>query len=217
MNSFYNDTLYPIQDKVLEIIQKSDSPFYLTGGTALSRFYFNHRYSDDLDFFVNQDTNFVLDADQITATLGKSAVVEIKLKSTTYYSIVVNELLKVDLVNDVGFRYGEAKSFPEFNRVDNVENILSNKLSALISRDEPKDVVDIWIIAKNISVDWPKMFQDANSKAAGIFPPEVAKKLTEFPTTMLEKIKWINDQPEAQVFSADITNICNSILKEEID
>jgi len=45
----------------------------------------------------------------------------------------------------------------------------------------------------------------------------VAKKLTEFPTTMLEKIKWINDQPEAQVFSADITNICNSILKEEID
>ncbi|MBW7858763.1 MAG: nucleotidyl transferase AbiEii/AbiGii toxin family protein [Leptonema sp. (in: Bacteria)] len=25
-------------------------PFFLTGGTALSRFYLNHRYSDDLDF-----------------------------------------------------------------------------------------------------------------------------------------------------------------------
>lgn len=216
MNSFYNDTLYPLQDKVLEIIQKSDSPFYLTGGTALSRFYFNHRYSDDLDFFVNQNPNFVSDADQIIATLGKSAVVEIKLKSTTYYSIVVNEQLKVDFVNDVGFRYGETKSFSQFNKVDNVENILSNKLSALIGRDEPKDVVDIWITAKNVSVDWPKMFQDANSKAAGIFPPEVAKKLTEFPTTLLEKIKWVNNQPEAQAFSTDITNICNAILKEEI-
>ena len=214
MNSFYNDPLYPIQDKVLEIIQKSNSLFYLTGGTALSRFYFNHRYSDDLDFFVNQNPNFVLNADQIIATLGKSAVVKIKLKSTTYYSIVVNELLKVDLVNDVGFRFGETKSFSQFNKVDNVENILSNKLSALIGRDEPKDVVDIWVIAKNVSVNWPKMFQDANSKAVGIFPPEVAKKLSEFPTTMLEKIKWINNPPEAQAFSEDITNICNSMLKE---
>jgi len=163
---------------------------------------------------VNQDTNFVLDADQIIATLGKSAVVEIKLKSTTYYSIVVNELLKVDLVNDVGFRFGETKSFSQFNKVDNVENILSNKLSALIGRDEPKDVVDIWVIANNVSVDWPKMFQDANSKAVGIFPPEVAKKLSDFPTTMLEKIKWINNPPEAQAFSEDIINICNSMLKE---
>ncbi|MCD4795127.1 MAG: nucleotidyl transferase AbiEii/AbiGii toxin family protein [Bacteroidales bacterium] len=29
-------------------------PFYLTGGTALVRFYLNHRYSEDLDFFVNK-------------------------------------------------------------------------------------------------------------------------------------------------------------------
>ena len=114
----------------------------------------------------------------------------------------------------LGFRFGETKSFSQFNKVDNVENILSNKLSALIGRDEPKDVVDIWVIANNVSVDWPKMFQDANSKAVGIFPPEVAKKLSDFPTTMLEKIKWINNPPEAQAFSEDITNICNSMLKE---
>jgi len=34
-------------------VKKSGTPFYLTGGTALSRGYFNHRYSDDLDLFVN--------------------------------------------------------------------------------------------------------------------------------------------------------------------
>jgi predicted nucleotidyltransferase component of viral defense system len=32
--------------------------FYLTGGTALSRAYLNHRYSDDLDFFVNAVNDF---------------------------------------------------------------------------------------------------------------------------------------------------------------
>ena len=30
----------------------------------------------------------------------------------------------------------------------------------------------------------------------------------------MEKIKWINNPPEAQAFSEDITNICNSMLKE---
>ena len=32
--------------------------FYLTGDTALSRAYLNHRYSDDMDFFVNGSDNF---------------------------------------------------------------------------------------------------------------------------------------------------------------
>ena len=46
---FYYKILYPIQDRVLEKIQSKG--FYLTGGTPLSRFYFHHRFSDDLDFF----------------------------------------------------------------------------------------------------------------------------------------------------------------------
>lgn len=29
--------------------------FYLTGGTALSEFYFHHRYSEDLDFFSEKE------------------------------------------------------------------------------------------------------------------------------------------------------------------
>ncbi|MDR0758720.1 MAG: nucleotidyl transferase AbiEii/AbiGii toxin family protein, partial [Treponema sp.] len=32
--------------------------FFLTGGTALSRVYYRHRYSDDLDFFVNSSKEY---------------------------------------------------------------------------------------------------------------------------------------------------------------
>jgi predicted nucleotidyltransferase component of viral defense system len=32
--------------------------FYLTGGTALSREYLHHRFSDDLDFFINASETF---------------------------------------------------------------------------------------------------------------------------------------------------------------
>lgn len=56
MNSFgnyYTEKLYPLQDGVMKIVKDLQLPFYLTGGTALSRFYYHHRYSDDLDYFVN--------------------------------------------------------------------------------------------------------------------------------------------------------------------
>ena len=52
---FYQNKLFPFQDEILHVMQRVESPFYLTGGTALSRCYLHHRYSDDLDFFVNKD------------------------------------------------------------------------------------------------------------------------------------------------------------------
>ncbi len=158
MNSYYKDTLYPLQDKVLKLIDSLQTPFYLTGGTALSRCYFNHRYSYDLDFFVNKDSNFIKLSEQILANLIKSFEVEVIIKSESYISIKVNKILKIDLVNDVQYRYGQFEKKKIFSKVDNVKNILSNKLSALISRDEAKDVVDIWIIAKNNRIDWKDIF-----------------------------------------------------------
>jgi len=44
-DDYYQNTLYPFQDKVLETIGKLPVGFYLTGGTALSRAYIHHRYS----------------------------------------------------------------------------------------------------------------------------------------------------------------------------
>ncbi len=57
-DEFYLKSLYPFQDGILNILKELKLPFYLTGGTPLSRFYFKHRYSDDLDLFVNDDGKF---------------------------------------------------------------------------------------------------------------------------------------------------------------
>ncbi len=46
--NFYEKILY-LQDEIFSMME-SDK-FYLTGGTCLSRFYYHHRYSDDLNFF----------------------------------------------------------------------------------------------------------------------------------------------------------------------
>lgn len=59
----YFARLYPLQDSVLAAFAAADTEFYLTGGTAASRGYLDHRFSDDLDLFVNDDERFALWAD----------------------------------------------------------------------------------------------------------------------------------------------------------
>lgn len=143
MDSFYEDTLYPLQDKVLALVDSMKLPFYLTGGTALSRGYFNHRYSDDLDFFTNKYPDFGLTVAKITSELKKHFQIEENIRAESYVSLKVESLLKVDFVNDVSYRYGKDVKMDLYSKVDNLENILSNKISALVNRDELKDVVDI--------------------------------------------------------------------------
>lgn len=41
---FYEEKLYPLQDGVLSLVKELNIPFYLTGGTALSRDYFEDRH-----------------------------------------------------------------------------------------------------------------------------------------------------------------------------
>ena len=63
--------IYKFQDSVLGDVNSLHSGFYLTGGTAVSRGYLNHRFSDDLDFFMNDDPRFVLWAERVIG-IGES-------------------------------------------------------------------------------------------------------------------------------------------------
>ena len=44
--TFYFDHLYPLQDRVLGLLREIETGFYLSGGTAASRGYLHHRFSD---------------------------------------------------------------------------------------------------------------------------------------------------------------------------
>lgn len=46
--TYYQEKLYPLQNRALNRKNNAPPAFYLTGGTALSRFYLHHRYSEDL-------------------------------------------------------------------------------------------------------------------------------------------------------------------------
>ena len=54
--------------------------------------------------------------------------------------------LQIDFVNDRIKRFGKIIVKDQIN-LDNPLNILSNKITAVISRDNPKDIFDIYLIS----------------------------------------------------------------------
>jgi len=99
-------------------------------------------------------------------------------------------LLKIDFINDVAAQFGGFYQHPEFGLIDSVRNILSNKITALF-RYEPKDIADIWIIAKHYAFDWNAIFAEACEKELGLDRIVAAEIIQSFPAEHLEYIKWM--------------------------
>ena len=74
-----------VQEKFLKLFSKStlSKQFYFSGGTALSYYYLNHRYSEDLDFFSEEEFDIV----QISVFL-KSIKKENKKNEMTFQNII---------------------------------------------------------------------------------------------------------------------------------
>lgn len=202
--TFYEKKLYPLQDRVLKVIRQTDTKFYLTGGTAASRGYLQHRYSDDLDFFVNDEPNFKLWVSRIIHALNSTWKTTVLMNEDRFARLHIEEddiPLKIEMINDVPAHVGEIVDHPLLGRLDSAENILANKVSALFGRDEPKDLVDIWAFCflKNVSLQ--HAIENAQSKAAGIFPADLARILCSVQKSDLQAIRWINPPSPEKIIS----------------
>lgn len=213
--TFYKEKLYPLQDKVLRLINSLETNFYLTGGTALSRCFVQHRYSDDLDFFVNDLPTFTEDVVKIQNELDRNFFVEIQRTGERFRRLMLKEqdtLLKLEFINDVPFHFGNLESSDVFGSVDNPLNILSNKITAIMDRDEAKDFADVFAIANYLKeIDWKTIFVSASSKSAGIFAPLVAERMAHFDFKRLDKIKW-NSNYRWETLKQNQQEIVHSII-----
>jgi predicted nucleotidyltransferase component of viral defense system len=203
----------------MNTISKCGARFFLTGGTALSRAYYNHRYSDDLDFFLNDDDDYSAQVKEVFFKLKEDGffwdpVVDfISAKAFTSFKVGWNKsstLLKLDFVNDVASHFGEIIETKLFCRTDSIRNMLSNKLTALF-RFTGKDVADIREIALRNNVDWTQAIQDARQKEAGIEIPIVCDILQGMPQNEFETIAW-TEKPDWQEFRSDINRIVYEMM-----
>jgi hypothetical protein len=193
--------------------------FYLTGGTALSRGYYQHRYSEDLDLFLNDSPDFEISRDRCISGIREAATargwqLEISLREERFGRAFLHGPipLKLEFINDVPFRVGLPWDHPILGPLDTKENILANKISALLDRQEPKDLADLFWLCCRDRLDLLAAIEQAGGKAAGVFPPAVARALSEGSRFGLPKVAW-SEAPSAAEFRSGLESLIRRIIE----
>lgn len=195
MDSVVNyDELYRLQDEVLTLVVGCDTDFYLTGGTCLHRFITRRRYSDDLDFFCNDNNLYRSYVREVMKAFNDSSLdYEMVTDTRDFVRIHVVQSLQVDFVNDRVPRFGHSLRTPEGFLIDNLDNILANKLSAIIGRDEAKDIFDVISIDEITDIDWKTAIERAREKS--LFEPDyLIYRLKSFPLRMLDDLNIVKPE-----------------------
>ena len=187
----------------------------------MSRAYFSHRYSDDLDFFVNGDNEYTAQVREVVSQLKDNGFcIDTEnefISSESFTSFKVHwdksdAILKLDFVNDVSAHFGEITDTSIYYRTDSIRNMLANKLTAIF-RFAAKDVADIREIAMNEKVNWSQAIQDARQKEVGIELYHVSSILSGMPKSEFDSINWIR-KPAWEEFKLDIDKIALEMLSD---
>jgi len=147
------------QQKIIELVVKNKNiqpNFYLTGGTALAEYYFQHRVSDDLDFFSEQPFSLMVLEPLITNIINTLNATEVKYNKLfdrhIYFFKVGNEEIKIEFTYFENKRINPTKVFSGL-QVDDLLDIGANKIMAMLDRNEPKDFIDLYFILHQINLD----------------------------------------------------------------
>lgn len=175
------DKLTNLQREFLETFFRLENRFFLTGGAALVGFYFGHRETHDLDLFTLED---VIDEgfNRIKETAGRlNATVESIQTSPDFRRFLIrrnDEAIVVDIVRERVPQMVEEKPIIGGIRVDAPEEILANKLCALLSRSEIRDLIDVYTLEKaGYAIE--DSFSGAVSKDSGLTPAQLGWILSQ--------------------------------------
>jgi hypothetical protein len=144
--------LTALQRDVLDAFFQRERGFFLTGGAALAGFHLGHRATDDLDLFTPQQAafergRFVL-ADVASAMGGR---LEVRQDAPGFQRLILtrgDDGLVVDLVKDVSPQLHADKLDRDNILIDPADEILANKLTALVGRAEERDLIDVMFLER---------------------------------------------------------------------
>ncbi len=174
--------LTPLQNSFLVEFFHLARDFYLTGGTALSAFYLQHRYSVDLDLFTHDDEAFQK-ADDLTKQASAKLDVDCKpVRITSYFKHFrvgpKDDPLTIHFSKDYAAHIKPPNNF-EGLLVDSIEDITANKICAALGRTEIKDLVDLYFLDK-AGYSIPNYFDAAQQKDGGLAYETLAYTLSQF-------------------------------------
>lgn len=187
--------------------------FRLTGGTALSAFYLEHRLSEDLDFFSSEKIplyaletwlktlNFISEP-SYTKQFDRN-IFNIKLKDGSF--------LKAE------FAYYPLKNiedicFIEGLRVDSFLDIVVNKLCAIADRMDAKDYVDLYQALRKSRLSLESLIDLAEKKC------EIKGIRYIFKRRLLQVPEGVSKLPlRVEIEGKDIENLFERLIKRIVE
>lgn len=210
------------QKRLLDILCKDKSfvkNFYFTGGTALSAYYLNHRYSEDMDFFCEKEVDPIW-----IDTLLKKNKSALSIKKMDFQKSFNRNIYFLHLENEDILK-AEFTYFP-FTRIekgktknglaiDSLTDIAVNKIFTISEYPRARDFIDMYLILqKKPDLTLNELFKKARSKFDWHIDPlalgaqfSMAKEVKDFPKMIIDlpASRWQNFFIEkAKKFAKDI-------------
>lgn len=176
--------LTPLQRRILDVLAADGGAWTLTGGAALAGFHLGHRRTDDLDLFFHGLRAFDREPRQVEdALVAAGLAVAVLQRERGFVRLDVRddvERVTVDLVAEPVSTVAPPLEVAPGLRVDAPHEILVNKLNALVSRSELRDLEDVRALVAT-GGDLERAIEDASVKDGGFSPMTLAWLLGSLP------------------------------------
>ena len=196
--------LTPLQLRVLRAMKPVQPPWMLFGGAALIGGYANHRTTRDLDFmWCDREGLDGIPDDVRSALVAAGLPVEAMRTSPSFVRLRVvdeHETLDVDLVADPGTRPAPVTQVWDGVevRLPSAQALLADKLCALLSRMEGRDLDDT-VTLLGLGCDFSQGLDDAYEIDRGFSPVTLAWILRTWPMAKVAKLAGWDAAKTAQV------------------
>ncbi|MFZ5468844.1 MAG: nucleotidyl transferase AbiEii/AbiGii toxin family protein [Myxococcota bacterium] len=211
--------LTPLQRELLEQFFHREHRFFLTGGGALAGFYFGHRTTEDLDFFAPPGLDLAEAARALEeAAQATGATVRPAQIYPDFRRLFVergDETCVVDLVIDRAPMVDSEKQSFGAIRVDTLREIAANKICTLLSRSEPKDLVDLAFLIRS-GIDLRRAFEDAQKKDRGAEPATLAWILDQVTISPRARLPGGIDPVDLDAFRVDLVRRLRAMAFEKV-
>ncbi len=176
--------LSPLQQRILRVLAGSGLDWTLTGGGALVGYHLGHRVTEDLDLFFAGRATLDREPDAVEQALSSSGLTVAPVQRTPgFVRFRVSDdsdVVMVDVVADPVPRIEEPVEVEPGIRVDTPHEILVNKVCALLSRSELRDLEDVRVLVAR-GGDLDRALVEASHKDGGFSPMTLAWLLPQLP------------------------------------
>ena len=185
----YNSILSATQVEFLKLVGATktiSNKFYLTGGTALAGFYIPYRYSEDLDFFSEQEVDVISIQVFLKSISNKLEVSEVEFQSSFnrnlfFLTIKRGAVLKTEFTYFPFTQLGDPEIYENL-KIDSVIDIATNKLFTIYQRTAARDYMDLYQLCKKYQYTISDLVANARLKFdSHIDPLKLAAQFNKAP------------------------------------